>query len=112
MSSPERMALMERNITRLALLVQQLDEIELANQERHARWELQMQESDQRMREIDQRMREIDQRMREIDQRMHTHAEEMRRLNEQSAAHAESIRAMLTIIVEMQTDIARIEAAS
>ena len=98
MSSPERMELMERNISRLALLVQQLGEFELANLERHARWE-------QRMQEIDQRIRESDQRMQAID-------EEIRRLSEQGVVHAEKIRAMFEVIVDIQTDIARIDAAS
>ena len=91
MSSPERMELMERNISRLALLVQQLGESELANLERHARWE---------------------QRMQEIDQRMQATDEEIRRLSEQDAIHAANIRAMLEVIVEIQTDVARIDAAS
>ncbi len=84
MSSPERMELMERNISRLTLLIQQLGEFELANLERHARWE--------------RRMQEID--------------EEIRRLSEQDAIHAANIRAMLEVIVEIQTDVARIDAAS
>ena len=84
MSSPERMALMERNISRLALLIQELGEFELDNLQWRARWE--------------QRMREND--------------EEIRRLNEQSAAHAAKIQAMLEVVVEIQTDVARIDAAS
>ncbi len=84
MSSPERMELMERNISRLALLIQQLGEFELDNLQWRARWERRMREND----------------------------EELRRLNEQSAAHAEKIQAMLEVVVEIQTDVARIDAAS
>lgn len=84
MSSPERMELMERNISRLALLIQQLGEFELDNLQWGARWERRMREND----------------------------EELRRLNEQSAAHAEKIQAMLEVVVEIQTDVARIDAAS
>ena len=98
MSSPERRALMQRNIARLALLIQQLGEEELANSQRRARWEQWMQENDQRMRESDQRMQAL--------------ADEIRRLNEQSAVHAEKIQAMLEVVVEIQTDVARIDAAS
>ena len=98
MSSPERIELMERNIAHLALLVKQLGEFELANLQKQARWEQWMQESDQRMRESDQRMQAL--------------ADEIRRLNEQSAAHAEKIQAMLEVVVEIQTDVARIDAAS
>ena len=91
MSSPERMALMERNISRLALLIQELGEFELDNLQWRARWERRMQENDERMREND---------------------EEIRRLNEQSAAHAAKLQAMLEVVVEIQTDVARIDAAS
>ena len=84
MSSPERMELMERNISRLALLIQQLGEFELDNLQWRARWERRMREND----------------------------EELRRLNEQSAAHPEKIQAMLEVVVEIQTDVARIDAAS
>ena len=98
MSSPERIALMERNISRLALLVRQLGEFELDNLQKQASWEQWMQESDQRMRESDQRMQAL--------------AAEIRRLNEQSAAHAAKIQAMLEVVVEIQTDVARIDAAS
>ena len=147
MSSPERIALMERNITRLALLVKQLGEFELANQQRRLDWIQWMEENDQRMRESDQRieegerriqegerrlqeserrieegerrlqenerrMQESNQRMRERDQRMQTIMAEMRRLNEQSAVQAENLRAMLDVIVDIQTDVARIDAAS
>lgn len=84
MSSPERKELMERNISRLALLIQQLGEFELDNLQWRARWERRMREND----------------------------EELRRLNEQSAAHAEKIQAMLEVVVEIQTDVARIDAAS
>ena len=105
MSSPERIELMERNISRLALLVQQLGEFELDNLQKQARWEQWMQESDQRMRESDQRMRESDQRMQAL-------AAEIRRLNEQSAAHAAKIQAMFEVVVEIQSDVARIDAAS
>ena len=161
MSSPERIALMERNITRLALLVKQLGEFELANQQRRLDWIQWIEENDQRMRESDQRieegerrlqegerriqegelrlqenerrlqederriqegerrlheneqrMQESNQRMRERDQRMQTILAEIRRLNEQSAAQAENLRAMLDVIVDIQTDVARIDAAS
>ena len=95
MSSPERRALMERNISRLALLIQQLGEEELANSQRRARWEQWMQENDQRLRERDQRVPDG-----EI------------RLNEQDAARAERIRALIKAAVEIQTDVARIDAAS
>ncbi len=98
MASPERMALMERNIRQLALLVKQLGETELANQQRRFRNELRMQEWEQRIRESDQRIRE--------------HDEEIRRLLEGDAVRAENIRAMLAVIVEMQADIARLDAAS
>ena len=91
MSSPERIELMERNIAHLALLVKQLGEFELANLQKQARWEQWMQESDQRMQAL---------------------ADEIRRLNEQSAVHAEKIQAMLEVVVEIQTDVARIDAAS
>ena len=140
MSSPERIALMERNITRLALLVKQLGEFELANQQRRLDWIQWIEENDQRMRESDQRieegerrlqegerriqegelrlqenerrMQESNQRMRERDQRMQAILAEIRRLNEQSAAQAENLRAMLDVIVDIQTDVARIDAAS
>ena len=126
MSSPERIALMERNITRLALLVKQLGEFELANQQRRLDWIQWMEENDQRMRESERRieegerrlqenewrMQESNQRMRERDQRMQTIMAEMRRLNEQSAVQAENLRAMLDVIVDIQTDVARIDAAS
>ena len=98
MASPERMELMERNIRQLALLVKQLGETELANQQRRFRNELRMQEWEQRIRESDQRIRE--------------HDEEIRRLLEGDAVRAENIRAMLAVIVEMQADIARLDAAS
>ena len=91
MSSPERIELMERNIARLALLVKQLGEFELANLQKQARWEQWMQESDQRMQAL---------------------ADEIRRLNEQNAVHAEKIQAMIEVVVEIQPDIARIDAAS
>ena len=91
MSSPERIELMERNISRLALLVKQLGEFELDNLQKQARWEQWMQESDQRMQAL---------------------AAEIRRLNEQSAVHAAKIQAMLDVVVEIQTDVARIDAAS
>ena len=91
MSSPERIELMERNIAHLALLVKQLGEFELANLQKQARWEQWMQESDQRMQAL---------------------AGEIRRLNEQSAVHAEKIQAMIDVVVEIQTDVARIDAAS
>ena len=91
MSSPERIELMERNIAHLALLVKQLGEFELANLQKQVRWEQWMQESDQRMQAL---------------------ADEIRRLNEQSAVHAEKIQAMLEVVVEIQTDVARIDAAS
>lgn len=126
MSSPERIALMERNITRLALLVKQLGEFELANQQRRLDWIQWMEENDQRMRESERRieegelrlqenerrMQESNQRMRERDQRMQTILAEIRRLNEQSSAQAENLRAMLDVIVDIQTDVARIDAAS
>lgn len=126
MSSPERIALMERNITRLALLVKQLGEFELANQQRRLDWIQWMEENDQRieegerrieegerrMQENERRMQESNQRMRERDQRMQTIMAEMRRLNEQSAVQAENLRAMLDVIVDIQTDVARIDAAS
>ena len=126
MSSPERMELMERNISRLALLVQQLGEFELVNQQRQLEWLQWMQESDQRMRESDQRMRESDQRIQESerriresdqriqesDQRMQAIMAEIHRLNEQSGIQAEKIRAMFEVVVEIQSDVARIDAAS
>ena len=126
MSSPERIALMERNITRLALLVKQLGEFELANQQRRLDWIQWIEENDQRMRESDQRieegerrlqenelrLQENERRMRERDQRMQTILAEIRRLSEQSAAQAENLRAMLDVIVDIQTDVARIDAAS
>ena len=112
MSSPERRALMQRNVSRLTLLIQQMNEAELANSQRRARWEQWMQESDQRMQESDQRMQESDQRMRERDQRTQENNAEFRRLNEQDAADAEKIRALIKAAVEIQTDVARIDAAS
>ncbi len=119
MSSPERMELMERNISRLTLLVKQLGDVELANQQRQLDWIQWMEESDQRMQESDQRMQEnerriqeSDQRMRESDQRMQAIMANLRRLSEQDAIHAANIRAMLEVIVEIQTDVARIDAAS
>ena len=105
MASPERMALMERNIRQLALLVKQLGETELANQQRRFRNELRMQEWEQRMQEWEQRIQESNRRIRE-------HDEEIRRLLEGDAVRAENIRAMLAVIVEMQADIARLDAAS
>ena len=104
MSSPERRALMQRNISRLTLLIQQLGEEELANSQRRARWEQWMQENDQRRRESDQRRQALDQRTQALDGET--------RLNEQDAAHAEKIRALIKAAVEIQTDVARIDAAS
>ena len=98
MSSPERRALMQRNIARLTLLIQQMNEAALANSQRRARWEQWMQESDQRTQERGQRMQESN--------------ANSPRLNEQDAADAEKLRALIKAAVEIQTDVARIDAAS
>lgn len=105
MSSPERMDLMERNIRHLALLVKQLGEFELANQESRLRNEIRMREWEQSIQESNQRIQESERRIQELN-------EEMRRMDEKAAVAAENIRAMLAVIVEMQTDIARLDAAS
>ena len=126
MSSPERMDLMERNIRHLALLVKQLGEFELANQESRLRneirmreWEQSIQESNQRIHESNQRIQESDKRIQESERRIQESErrirelnEEMRRMDEKAAVAAENIRAMLAVVVEMQTDIARLDAAS
>lgn len=126
MSSPERMDLMERNIRHLALLVKQLGEFELANQESRLRNEIRMrewersihesnqriQESDKRIQESNQRIQESERRIQESERRIRELNEEMRRMDEKAAVAAENIRAMLTVVVEMQTDIARLDAAS
>lgn len=119
MSSPERMDLMERNIRHLALLVKQLGEFELANQESRLRneirmreWERSIHESNQRIQESDKRIQESNQRIQESERRIRELNEEMRRMDEKAAVAAENIRAMLAVVVEMQTDIARLDAAS
>ena len=91
----------ERNIR----LVKQLGEFELANQEQRLRNEVRMLEWERRIQESNQRIQESERRIRELN-------EEMRRMDEKAAVAAENIRAMLAVVVEMQTDIARLDAAS
>lgn len=88
MSSPERIEQMERNIARLAELVKQLGEVELSNQQ----WMLR---SDQRLLQSERRAQEL--------------AEQMRRIRE---SNAENLRSILSVITQMQADLARIDAAS
>lgn len=112
MSSPERVDLVERNIRHLALLVKQLGEFELANQESRLRNEIRMREWERSIQESNQRIQESDRRIQESERRIRELNEEMRRMDEKAAVAAENIRAMLAVIVEMQPDIARLDAAS
>ncbi len=88
MSSPERRRQTERNIARLAELVKRLGEAELFDQQ----WMLR---SDQRLLQSERRAQEL--------------AEQMRRIRE---SNAENLRSILSVITQMQADLARIDAAS
>ena len=133
MTSPDRIAMMEKRMSDLAEIARRLEQEEeqdrewmmesearsgaheiripeseariLESEARTQAWENWIKASDARIRESEARLRENDAELSEINARMRLHSERIR-------ASQGEIRAIIVMLTEMQADIARIDAGS
>ena len=119
MTSPDRIAMMEKRMSDLAEIARRLEQEEEQDREwmmeseaRSRAHEIRIREAEARILESEARIQASENRLRENEAQLSEINARMRLHNERIRASQGEIRAIIAMLTEMQADIARIDAGS